>query len=74
MCGARIPKELDDKLEQHAEDDNAVREIGVEHSSRQAEDLWRNGVAGLHFYTLNRTYSTLKVLENLNIGQVPAPC
>ncbi len=74
LCGARIPDDLDAKLEQYADDDNAVREIGIEHSSMQVVDLWRNGVAGLHFYTLNRTYSTLKVLENLNADKASAPC
>ena len=67
LCGAKIPQHLDEKLEKFAEDDNAVREIGVEYASRQVEDLWRNGVAGIHLYTLNRSYSTSKVLENLNL-------
>ena len=80
LCGARIPQQLDDKLEKFADDDNAVREIGVEYASRQVEDLWRNGVAGIHLYTLNRSYSTSKVVENLNLvrsassGQQSADC
>ncbi len=65
LCGARIPKDLDAKLDRFADDDDAVREIGAEHASKQAQDLWVNGAAGIHFYTLNRTYSVSKVMEDL---------
>ena len=40
LCGSTIPPELDSKLDQYAEDDNAVRELGVEYASKQVEELW----------------------------------
>ena len=46
------------------------REIGLEHATRQAEELWRNGVAGIHFYTLNRSYSVSKSLDILEPSRV----
>ena len=67
LCGATIPPELDSKLEQYAEDDNAVRELGVEYASRQVDELWENGVPGIHFYVLNRSYSVSRILANLNL-------
>ena len=67
LCGATIPPELDSKLEQYAEDDNAVRELGVEYASRQVEELWESGVPGVHFYVLNRSYSVSRILANLNL-------
>ena len=67
LCGARIPPGLDDLLERFAGDDAAVREIGVEHATRQSEELWRNGVSGIHFYTLNKSYSVGKILNNLDL-------
>ncbi len=67
LCGASIPADLDERLERHAEDNRAVREIGVEHATRQAEDLWANGVPGIHFYVLNRRYSVSHILRDLNI-------
>ena len=67
LCGATIPAELDERLERHADDNRAVREIGIEHATRQAEDLWANGVPGIHFYVLNRRYSVSHILEDLNI-------
>ncbi len=67
LCGATIPPELDARLERHAEDNRAVREIGVEYATRQVEELWANGVPGVHFYVLNRAYSISHILQALNI-------
>ena len=73
LCGATIPPELDNKLEQYSEDDNAVRELGVEYASRQVAELWENGVPGVHFYVLNRSYSVSRILANLNLPGHAAP-
>ena len=73
LCGATIPPELDTKLEEYAEDDNAVRELGVDFASRQVEELWENGVPGIHFYVLNRSYSVSRILANLNLPGHAAP-
>ena len=66
LCGAKIPSDLDEKLERFVDDDDAVREIGIEHAARQVEELWSNGVSGIHFYTLNRSHSVSKILDGLN--------
>ncbi len=68
FCGAKIPPALDEQLERYADDDDAVRELGIEYASRQVEELWESGVGGVHFYTLNRSYSTSKVIEGLNLS------
>ena len=73
LCGATIPPDLDTRLEEYAEDDNAVRELGVEYASRQVEELWENGVPGIHFYVLNRSYSVSRILANLNLPGHTAP-
>ena len=65
MCGAALPAELDRELERHADDDRAVRQIGIEHTLRQAQELMASDVPGIHFYVLNRRYSISKILENL---------
>ena len=65
LCGARIPEELDQQLERYADDDRAVRELGIEQATRQVQELWDYGVAGIHFYALNRSYSVAKILQNL---------
>jgi methylenetetrahydrofolate reductase (NADPH) len=66
LCGAKIPPELDQQLDRFADDDDAVREIGIEHATTQVEELWRSGVAGVHLYTLNRSYSVSRLLDSLD--------
>lgn len=68
MCGARIPSDLDKQLDQYQEDDRAVRQIGIEHATKQVSELWNSGVPGVHFYVLNRSYSISKILDNLNLS------
>ncbi len=67
LCGAKIPPELDKQLDKFGEDDDAVRELGVEHATRQVRELWDAGVPGVHFYVLNRSYSVSKILANLGL-------
>ncbi len=73
LCGATIPSELDRKLEQWADDDDAVRELGIEYATDQVQELWDAGVPGVHFYVLNRSYSASRILANLNLPGHPAP-
>lgn len=37
---------------------------GIEWASQQVEDLAKNNVSGIHFYTLNKAYSTIEILKN----------
>jgi methylenetetrahydrofolate reductase (NADPH) len=67
LCGAKLPPDLDRKLEACADDDTAARELGIEYATRQVEELWDNDVAGVHFYVLNRSYSVSKILQNLGL-------
>ena len=69
MCGARIPKRLAARLDEIGEDDQAVTEFGIEYTTRQCEDLLRQGVPGIHFYTLNKPDSTVRILRNLGLSQ-----
>ena len=67
LCGAKIPAALDRQLDKFAEDDNAVRELGIEHATEQVRELWDQGVPGVHFYVLNRSYSVSNILDNLKL-------
>jgi len=71
LCGAAIPQPLLEELERRGDDDRAVAEFGVEYATRQCEELLREGVPGLHFYTLNRAASTTSVLNNLALDHHP---
>ena len=67
LCGSKIPDELDIQLERYVDDDDAVRELGIEYATRQVQELWDQGIAGVHFYVLNRYYSVSKILDNLKL-------
>jgi len=68
MCGAKIPPALRAKLDALGADDAAALEFGIEYATRQCEELLRAGVPGLHFYTLNKAHSTVRVLKNLGLA------
>ena len=65
MCGATIPAPLLAKLDAAAGDAEAVVEAGIEHATHQCRALLEGGAPGIHFYTLNRSLSTRKILANL---------
>src|SRR4051812_45899298 len=67
MCGAKIPHPLLLKLEEVESDPETVHKTGVEYAIRQCEDLVREGVEGLHFYTLNKSKATVQIVKALNV-------
>jgi len=68
MCGARIPVALSAKLDAIGDDEAAATEFGIEYATEQCRDLLKNGVPGIHFYTLNKAHSTVRVLKNLGLA------
>jgi len=66
-CGAKMPPPLRAKLDELGTNDEAAAEFGIEYATRQCEELLRAGVPGLHFYTLNKSRSTVRVLKNLGL-------
>ena len=65
MCGAKIPQALLVRLESLEQDPEAVYAAGVEHATRQCQDLIANGVDGVHFYTLNKSKATVEICKAL---------
>jgi methylenetetrahydrofolate reductase (NADPH) len=67
LCGSKIPGPLRLRLEKHADDDEAVRKIGIEVCTDIARRLLDHGAAGIHFYCLNRTASVSEIMRNLGL-------
>jgi methylenetetrahydrofolate reductase (NADH) len=65
MCGASMPVGLMANIEAVEDDAEAVRQLGAYHATRQCESLLAAGVAGLHFYTLNRSTATRAVYQTI---------
>ena len=67
LCGAALPESFVSELDRRGADDEAVAQFGVEYATRQCEELLREGVPGLHFYTLNKAQSTSAIVRNLGL-------
>jgi methylenetetrahydrofolate reductase (NADPH) len=68
LCGARIPAPLASRLEELGSDDVAATEFGIEYATKQCQDLLRTGAPGIHFYTLNKSHSVVRILKNLGLA------
>jgi len=67
LCGAALPEPLLAELEKRGDNDEAATQFGVEYATKQCEELLREGVPGIHFYTLNKARSTTAILKNLGL-------
>ena len=65
MCGASIPEELERELAAHADNPDAVKDLGVAFATLQCSDLLARGAPGIHFYTLNKSPATRAILAAL---------
>ncbi len=63
MCGAKIPASLLHRIEAVEDDPEAVRQIGSYHAAEQCQALLKETVAGIHFYTLNRSTATRAIYQ-----------
>ena len=67
-CGADIPRWLYYGMERYEDDNEALREFGHEVVTRLCGKLIERGVPSIHFYTLNQSKPTLKLVEALGLG------
>lgn len=68
LCGATIPPGLTRRLDALGDDDAATAEFGVEYATAQCADLLRQGVPGLHFYSLNKAGPVTRILAQLGLA------
>ncbi len=64
--GVRFPAKLL-RAVSRAQDDEYVEKVGIHWATEQVRDLIDRNVAGIHFYTLNRSKPTLKIYDSLGI-------
>ena len=67
--GARFPAKLLRTLHSCQDDPEMVRRVGIQYASEQCHGLLENNVAGIHFYTLNRSDATRIIFDNLGIAR-----
>lgn len=65
LARVTIPENFLKKIKQHENDKTYVRNLGIEFAIAQCRDLLNNNVKGLHFFTLNKSFSTSEILKNI---------
>ena len=66
-AGSRFPAKLIRALQRCENDPEMVKRVGVHFALEQCHDLLDNTVAGIHFYTLNRSDATRVIFDSLGI-------
>ena len=67
LCKARLPDAFTRAFEAAGADDAAQFEAGVEFAARQVQGLLDGGVPGIHFYVLNKSPATARVLRQVTV-------
>jgi methylenetetrahydrofolate reductase (NADPH) len=65
LCGAKLPPSFEEGLRTHADDEAGQFEIGCQFATRQVQELIDGGVPGIHFYVLNKSPATVRVLREV---------
>ena len=69
LCGAKLPPQFVSELQKHEDDPAGQFEVGVEFATRQTEELLAAGVPGLHYYVLNKSEATERVLSAVTLPE-----
>ena len=69
--GTRFPATLLRALQHCQNNPEMVRRVGIQYALEQCHDLLDNDVAGIHFYTLNRSDATRIIFDSLGIPRHP---
>jgi methylenetetrahydrofolate reductase (NADPH) len=69
LCKARLPDAFTRPFEAAGDDEAAQFEAGVDYAARQVEELVAAGVPGVHFYVLNKSPATVRVLEHVGLAR-----
>lgn len=64
LCGVNVPAKLKEHLGKYKNDPDVILDIGINHTSKQVEQLVKNEVVP-HFYILNKANPTSQVIENI---------
>ncbi len=69
LCGSSIPASLSKLFARYADDKQSFLEAGMDFCCEQILDLKKNGIEGIHIYTMNRPRSTAEILYRTGTGK-----
>ncbi len=65
ICGADLPQWMVKRLEDFGDDADAIKAFGTDFVTGLCQRLVAGGAPGLHFYTLNLSQPSARILKNL---------
>lgn len=65
MCGASLPRDIILILNKYENNPDDLRKAGIEYASKQIIDLMKNGVDGIHIYSMNKPETAFEITENI---------
>lgn len=71
LCGACLPAEFTKRLAEK-DDKQWQFEVGVEFAIQQTRELIDSGVPGIHYYVLNQSPATVRILDAVNVQSLRA--
>ncbi|SHJ75405.1 5,10-methylenetetrahydrofolate reductase (NAD(P)) [Rubritalea squalenifaciens DSM 18772] len=68
--GARYPAKLLRALQRAGDNPESVERVGIHYAAQQCAELLDADVAGIHFYTLNKSKATREIYASLGLSQL----
>ncbi len=66
-CGAEIPRWICQRIEGYGNDQESIRQFGIDVVTQLCQTLLESGAPGLHFYTMNQIEPTRQIRNNLGL-------
>lgn len=64
LSGSSVPNELTSLIAKYGENPDDMKKAGIEYAVNQINDLKKNGVDGVHIYTMNKADVTMAIYED----------
>ena len=66
LSGCSIPKALADLIATYGDSTEDMRKAGIDYAIRQIMDLQKNGVDGIHIYTMNKPEIASEIIKSIS--------
>jgi methylenetetrahydrofolate reductase (NADPH) len=65
MCRVELPNDIDRAVEAIKDDENRVKEFGIELATQMCADLIKRGAPGVHIYTMNHEDNVREIVKGI---------
>lgn len=67
LSGSSVPKALSDIIAAYGENPDDMRRAGIDYAINQIRDLQKNGVDGIHIYTMNKPVMAAEIVQAIRL-------